>query len=345
MPHIRRPQDRTLRSQLTPPLLRLVRRVGGDPSSLIARFNLPEDAETAREVLLPLDAFLAFSGAAEAVIAQTHVGLLLAQGMPRGAYGILEYSARSAPSVREAVLRMCRYSTLLNDLTVFSLTEHGGVGRFTMRVPGEPRVNGKVGGECVIAMLVRMARELSGAAWNPRKVWFAHGAPEDLTHLKAFFAADVFEFDRGENGFELEKRFLDAAVVSADPALLQILDEQLEQVLEHRPRPTDLVGEVSDHIRASFRSGEMGIDPVARRMALSARTLQRRLAEQRTSFNAVVDSVRSELARDYLTHSAMVLGEIAYVLGYSELSTFLRAFKRWTGMTPTDFRERAQQRR
>ena len=97
-------------------------------------------------------------------------------------------------------------------------------------------------------------------------------------------------------------------------------------------------------IRSALHGGVPGVAEVARRLQTSERTLQRRLAEQGTSFQRLVDEVRADMARRYLRHTAVELVEVSYLLGFTHPNSFFRAFKRWTGRTPESYRRRARGR-
>ena len=104
------------------------------------------------------------------------------------------------------------------------------------------------------------------------------------------------------------------------------------------PALPDFVQRVHEAIRGSLRDGAPKMETLAKQLHVSARTLQRRLAEHQTTFQDAVDAVRRELAQQYLRDPHLGVSEVAFLLGYSELSTFDRAFKRWTGKTPREFR-------
>jgi len=127
-------------------------------------------------------------------------------------------------------------------------------------------------------------------------------------------------------------------LASSDPTLLSLLDRSIDQELSLRASPSRFLGQVRQGICAKLSEEPPSLAATARALRMSPRTLQRRIAAEGTSFHAVVESVREELARVYVKDPKRSLGEIAFLLGYAELSPFLRAFRRWTGMTPSRFR-------
>ena len=113
-------------------------------------------------------------------------------------------------------------------------------------------------------------------------------------------------------------------------------------LLERLPSAPDIVGRVREAIDAELRGGDPRLETVARRLAMSPRSLQRRLREQGgVAFNDVLDEMRYSAARSYLGQGDVAGAEVAYLLGFADQSSFNRAFKRWSGQTPTDYRRAA----
>jgi AraC-like DNA-binding protein len=134
---------------------------------------------------------------------------------------------------------------------------------------------------------------------------------------------------------------LNLHLVAADHRLLAVLRRYCEDLLtRHSTPPPQLVEKVERLIADRLAHGEARLDTVATKLGMSPRSLSQKLAELDTSFSGIVKSLRKELALRYLRDSNLRLTEIAFLLGYSEVSTFTHAFKRWTGTTPTAFRRR-----
>jgi len=325
-----------MRSQLCGPALVLVREAGGDVERLRREFALPEHAETLAEVILPFDRLDAFLAAAAQASGLAAFGLRLAARFPRGGYGVLEYACRTAPTVRAALERLVRYVRLLNEVVTVRFEEsgEGDAAVIEQRFPeGVVPAHGHLG-EFFVATLLVGARALADEACVPRRAWFVAGASPDLEALCTFLGTREVAFGRRGNGVALPRAFLDRPLRGADPALLALLDRQAEQLLGGQPlagRTTELVRR---RIVAAFARGLPSVQEIAAELSMSARTLQRRLGEEGVSFAGLMDDVRHELAVEYVREKRRPLGEIAFLLGYAELSPFLRAFKRWTGKTP-----------
>ena len=117
-----------------------------------------------------------------------------------------------------------------------------------------------------------------------------------------------------------------------------MLDRHAEELLAKYPPRDSLIDQVRNVIADEFRGGEPSLERIADHLGLTPRTLQRKLQELGTSYNDVLDQMRRQLAERYLREPQMAICEVAYLLGFSESSSFHRAFKRWTGVTPKEFR-------
>jgi AraC-like DNA-binding protein len=327
-----------MRSQLVGPALAVVREAGGDADGLIRRFELSREAERAAEVVLPLDRLHAFFDEAERAAGDPFLGLHVAERIRRGAYGLLEFSCRSAPTVGEALRRIVRYMALCNELVEVTLEVGPREAIIEQKIVGQPLCVGRHANEFFVAMLLVQSRQLSGKPLAPSRAWFAHPAPRDPAPLESLIGTDRIEFDRERNGMALPRAVLETPLSTHDPALLELLDAQAEAALQLRASSSRFLGQVRQQVRDALREGVPPLEDAARALHLSPRTLQRRLADEGTSYNDLVDDVRQELARRWVKEAARPLGEVAFLLGYSELSAFLRAFKRWTGQAAGDFR-------
>lgn len=234
--------------------------------------------------------------------------------------------------------RIVRYIALFNDFVVISLERRGGLAVLEQRIPGYPRCVGRHGNEFFVAAVLLQGRSLAGAPFVPERVWFAHPAPDDRSELLALLGTDRVEFGAEANGLALSPALLSLPLASSDPKLLALLDRYAAHELSLRASPSRFLGQIRATVRASLHDGQPTVAAAARALRVSPRTLQRRIADEGTTFHAEVESVREELARFHVREASRPLAEIAFLLGYAELRPFLRAFRRWTGMSPGQYR-------
>ncbi len=135
-----------------------------------------------------------------------------------------------------------------------------------------------------------------------------------------------------------QAKLLHCPIETADNELLNILKRHCRQILGARPKADDFVFEVQQSIATLLPSGQSKIDAVAQDIGMSSRTLTRRLAEDGLTYKGLLDQMRRKLALQYLKDRRIGLKKVAYLLGYSEVSAFYRAFHRWTGTSPVQHR-------
>jgi AraC-like DNA-binding protein len=324
--------------RLIGPTLARVRAAGGDADRLLRAFSLPATVETDAVAWLPLRVLRAFFEAAAEAAGDPDLGLHLVEELPHGRFGLLEYLCRSAPTVREAFRSVARYSALLNHVVRVTFEEHDGLGVVEGRIAGEPLCLGRHTNEHSVALLVLQTRRLAGADCVPLRAWFAHPRPSDTRELERLLGTSRLEFGREANGLALAKAVLDRPLATADSPLLELLDGQAQKALREGSGGDGFVGAVRQHVREHLSPAPPSLGQTARAMRASARTLQRRLGDAGTTFLALVESVRRELALLHVPDEARPLAEVAFLLGYSDPRALLRAFVRWTGQTPSQFR-------
>ena len=260
--------------------------------------------------------------------------LAIAGATPPGAFGIVEYVCRSAPTLGEALRQWVRYLNLLDDAVTVGLVVEGD--RALLRVERESEAPAPASHELCWALVARHARELATRPFRVIAVELAHRAPADVAPFRAWFDAPVV-FDAATTQLVLPASALDAALVSADPALLAILTRAADELVKQRPTDSLLTAQVVRALGEALRSDDAGVDAIAKRLGLTGRSLQRRLEDEGTTFKQVREDVRRELAQRYLD-DGLAIAEISFLLGFSEPSAFFRAFKRWTGQTPLEAR-------
>jgi AraC-like DNA-binding protein len=266
------------------------------------------------------------------------IALAIANAIPPGAFGIVEYVCRSAPTVREALLQWVRYLNLLDDAVVVGLVVEGE--RACLRVEVESEAPAPGAHELCFALVAQRVRQLSALPFRITAVEFVHRVGDPAAY-RAFFDAPV-QFGAPINQLVFPAAALDASLTSSDPGLLAILTRAADELAARAPADPSLQAQVARVLRDALRADEGHVDHVAKRLGLTSRSLQRRLKDEGTSFNLVREQVRRDLTQRYLAEN-LSIAEISFLLGFSEPSAFFRAFKRWTGMTPVEARRAAVQ--
>ena len=191
--------------------------------------------------------------------------------------------------------------------------------------------------ECSMVVSLQTIRLMAGSDWKPQEVRFAHESPSQTAEHLRIFGAPVL-FGCATNALVVAREFLERQVPAADPRLFRILKRYVDHVVKEMPREDSLLAAVRKVIGETIRDGDLNFGRVAKNMRLSPRTLQRRLKEQGMGFKNLVDDTRRRFAINYMKDRNHSLTQIAFLLGYSEVSAFNRAFKRWTDSTPLRYR-------
>jgi AraC-like DNA-binding protein len=311
---------------------------GADLSELAARLGLPDVTAALPPLVTPGQARELLDEVAR-VLDDPLLGIHVAQSIEKGAYGVADFAARSAPDFRGALERVVRFIALVSAPAEAELAKAPGGMAIRFRFPGIKGTLGRHGNEFFIALMWQTGLRLTGASFRPTRVRFEHSPPADRRIVERFFEIPVVEFDANWNEIAFDEDALVLPVIGHEPRLLPLLDQMAEQEMASRRSARGLVDQVADHVRASLDKGEPALEDVARALGMSGRTLQRRLNDEAKPFAEVVDSVRSELACLYVREAERSLDDIAGLLGYAGSRPFQRAFKRWTGMTPFEYRK------
>jgi AraC-like DNA-binding protein len=249
----------------------------------------------------------------------------------------LHYALDSCATVGDQYRMIAKYARLVHGNVELTLTIDGRTARLTHRLRGGRALSRRHLSERALTGLALMLRRQTTTAL--REVWFAHPRPEDVSEHERVFGAPL-RFEQPVDALVLDAAGLAAPVPGADPALGRVLADHLDHLLPPGPAP-DALEDVRERIRTEMRGKPPSIEAVASGLAMSCRTLQRRLSARGTTFQLLVREVREDVARHQLADSELSIGEIAFVLGFSDVSAFHRAFKRWTRRTPSAFRRAA----
>jgi AraC-like DNA-binding protein len=277
--------------------------------------------------------------AAEA-IEDSAFGLHLAeQADPRNA-GIIFYVMSAAENLGEALALLERYSRIANETIRMKLISAPGLVA-EIGFVGLPRPLGRHGAEFLMAVIVRVLRELAGRNIRPIRVAFAHARNADLREFARFFGCPV-EFGRAvDEGvasdlLEFSNAAVTAPIVTADRKLLAALEPFCDLAAKERRTASDSLRAAAEkEAEKLLPHGKAQKQTVAKALGMSVRTFSRRLAVEATTYEEIVDELRRSLAGQYLKEPGMSLSQISWLLGYQGTSSFNHAFRRWTGHSPS----------
>jgi len=319
-------------------------RRGVEPLELCGAAGFDPKLAADPDARIPLDVEQNLWREAAARAGDEAFGLHAAELVQPGAFDVLDYALRTAPTLRQSLERLVRYNRLVHDIAVWSLVPSNESLRIehTFRIAGLAQERHSA--EFTIAGVVTVGAQIAGAPVRPRAVGFRHAAPaskDAQAELQRLFGT-VPLFLQPVNFIELDSSLANHENPKADPALWRVIERHAESLLALRPEPPASASERVRHLLATaLGEGEVSLPAMAQKLKMSGRSLQRRLADEGASFDSLLDDVRHALALRYLADPKIAVSEVAYLLGYSEPSPFHRAFKRWTGTTPSELRRRA----
>jgi AraC-like DNA-binding protein len=270
-----------------------------------------------------------------------HFGLVAGQYLNASSLGTVGFLARSAPDARTALTMLSRYFRFHNpNATVDVLEEESHVTlRFTLLFP---RLEGReeiIDG--AIATGFNTMRRLCGPDWKPTEVRLARDRPRDVAPYREFFGPSV-RFNADESAVIFSRHWLDAANPAADPMLHLLMQKRIRELEMNSGE--SIPGQVRRMLPPLVRARMASIGSVANLIGLSARTLNRRLAAEHTSFMQLREEALHAAACQLLESTRLPANEIADRLGYANPSAFTRAFNRWSGMAPAEWRASRQRR-
>jgi AraC-like DNA-binding protein len=260
------------------------------------------------------------------------------QQMKINDYGVLGLSWRTCSKAVEIFQRSERYFRLLSNTYVFKVENKGEISNIHLFRDGYRR-GVELSNEATFSATVVVLRAMTETDISPVGVSFKHAPPTDLTSHHDAFQCPVL-FNQEHNFISYKAADLEIHTAKADSSINKFLIERVEEEAKGiEINPNKIASDVESLIKDALPSGIPGIAQVAECMGMSSRTLTRRLAKSGITFRDLVKAVQEEISKDLLKNTSRTVGEIAFQTGFSEQSAFNRAFKRWTGQSPTEFRK------
>lgn len=313
----------------------VLRVLGVEPAPLLAEFGIRPQIYDDPDNTLPFATSCAILGRGAELTGCPHFGLLVGQQAGLSTLGPLGFLMQSSPTVRSALVTASRRFGVHNPSAALEFGEEDGMATFGFRIlaPGLAGADQLTAG--AIAVVTNGLRSLCGPAWQPYELRFTQAAPADPAPFRRFFRAPLV-FDASESSVVFAGSWLDRAPPGADPLLHLLMRRRIAEI--RSGSVDDLAAELRRILPALVLTGEAALGSVAARVGLGERSLNRRLAAQGTSVRALIAEARGALAQQLLQHTRLAVFEIAERLGYANPSAFTRAFRRWTGLGPAQWR-------
>lgn len=288
------------------------------------------------DIEIPGEQYIALWEAAGAT--NPSIGLTLGSQTEADDFGALGHAFHCAPSVEKALMTLHTYLVVFAQESSIDYCIDGRQLRISYQVTDSTVLNRRQDAEFAIAAILRQLQLVTATSVKPVRVDFEHTRPIDVSMHKQLFMCPVF-FNQPTNRISLPVEVLNLPATQGNERLFKALEPYLQQEREQRNVSDELLTQVTRMIGLSIASGLPSLDQVSQCMGLSRRTLQRRLKEHDIDFSVLIEEVRRDLALGYLNHSDYSMTQISLLLGYAESGSFTRAFRRWTGHSPQQFRQ------
>ena len=322
-------------------LVEYLQRQGIAPEALLAHAQLSPEVLGQRDQRIAASAYLTLLGEGVRLSGDPNLGLHLGESVRPGYYGVLGYLIMSCATLADALHRQARYASLVGNLGQVVLDDEPA------RLDGEALVahrwqpllaqQQRQLSEETLAGWVSFGRWISGLDIAPTEVRFQHSAPADTSEHARIFRCPVL-FDQPDNALVFPRRLLAAPLSQADAQVRGMLDAYADRLLAELNQGHGVLDRARLELARQLPEQGPDLEAIAAALALSPRTLQRRLREGGLSFSQLVDETRQQLALHYLRDPALELAEIAFLVGFSEAGSLARAFRRWTGTSPGEYR-------
>ncbi len=317
---------------------------GQDPQPLLQAYGLDAERLAEPHARLSIPRYMRLGHAAIQLAGDPALGLEMGRLRKPSHLGLAGLTATQAPTVRDAARALIRYEPLYASnyrgsssfhenaagawLRFYSISPYNAYNRFVV--------------DTVLASWIAQLTRLCGQPLVPAAIHIEFEAPEYAARYEALFGRPV-AFGAEANQLQLDQRALALRNTEHCPGTWRHLVELCEGELERRTRTRSLRERVTQMLGPMLKGQEPDLQQIASRLQMPAWTLRRKLAEEGSSYRAIMNDTRRDLAMAYIRDTESAFGEIAWLLGFSSAEAFQRAFKRWSGQTPGDYR-RAQRR-
>jgi len=267
-----------------------------------------------------------------------HFGLLVGQRMNLPSLGLVGLLAKTSQKTGTALRSLVNFLHLHSQGAVMTLRTNDDVVMLTYDAfePGLGATDQT--GDGAVAMMLNVMRTLCGREFKPIEASFAHRKPADIGPFHKFFQAPLY-FDAEHYALVFSHKWLDTCPQGADKDLQRLIREQIDSL--ETKHSLEFPEQVRNVLRSALMTGHCSEAHIASLFSMHSHTLSRRLEAFGTGFHELVDECRFEIARQMLENTALCVGDIGTSLGYSRSSAFIRAFRRWSGTTPAQWRATA----
>ncbi|WP_417662507.1 AraC family transcriptional regulator [Pseudomonas sp.] len=266
------------------------------------------------------------------------IGLNMAKVVRPASFHVVGYALMSSSSLKEGLARLVRYQRIIAEGADLSFRPTPDGYELMLAIHGDRLPPARQSAEASLAYALAFCRWMTGKLIRPRRILLQGDPPADIEPFQQVFQAPL-EFNASHYALLFERADMEMPLPTANPSLAQLHDRFAGEFLA-RFSESRVTHQARQVICRLLPQGEPKREVVAQTLHMSQRTLQRRLQEEGTSFQQLLDDTRCELSQQYLAQPNLTLLEISYLLGFADPSNFFRAFRRWFELTPSEYRAR-----
>ncbi len=294
------------------------------------------------DAIIPFETLLKLFEFAARKTGNDAIGLMIGSSLPIGTIGVFEYVGLSAPTLRIALHNWIRFHSIPTNAYSLSFEEEDDYGYLKWHVsdshgPRTQFLNWSMG-----MAATRILSMFQGVAVH-MKAELTHSKPASIDEFRHVLGTNI-HFNQPRDRLGVPKHLLDMDLSNiqprvSEPNLYRLMEKAALQELEKREHMSDQLLVITQHITDGLKNGDLSLENIAYKMAMSTRTLQRVLDSSGTSFRRLTEDTRKAIAKRYLVETDTPLFEIAFICGFSEQSAFSRAAKTWFGISPKAYRK------
>lgn len=311
-------------------------RLGASRADLLQEARLTEAQLADPDARIPVAAIARLWRATVSRLPDPALGLRLGADVRAREFGLVGYTMVYSGTLASALRRFARYGRILSDTLVVHVEASPEASWIRLDVQPALRAY-RQAADARLAALLTICREITGVAFAPLSVQFPYRRPADTREYEQFFQAPL-EFGALATGFLLDHKDLARPVGSSDEALTGYLESLATLVLSKLGEERSLRDRLRRMLWSEMSEGLPDLDRIARTFGMSARTLQRRLRGEKTTFATVLADLRHDMAAPLLRDGRLTVSEVAFLTGYEDAGSFCRAFRRRTGLSPRAYR-------
>lgn len=313
-----------------------VEAAGIDCAPLFEQADLDESALNDPNARYPLENTTQLWGLAVAATKDPSLGLSVARHTNQTTFHALGFSMLASATLKDCFETLVRYFRIVTDAAELEFGPADNGYKFIIRAREIEPQPAHEASDAMMAVIMRMCRMLAGREFRVQQVVFRRPALADSTIFEKVFKAPL-RFAADETAIYFDAESMERPLPAANAELARHNNEILVRYLA-RLETSNIASRVHTALVEQLPHGEPSQEKIAHSLNMSLRNLQRKLSEEQSSYKEILNQTRKDLAKSYMADSSYSISEIAYLLGFADTSSFTRAFKRWTGKAPSDFR-------